>query len=376
MKKIYSQLLLTMFTLIVITGCKEDDELHTNVSPVANLYAPEDNTFFNLGAQSTAVFEWEAAKAEDNGVVLYDVVFDLEDGDFSDPLYVVPADGNGLQRMLSLSFAELNKIAGMAGIAPEATGKLKWTVWSSKGINVKETTLSRIIEVERPAGFPPPAELYITGTATEGGDDLSQAILMKQTSASIFEIYTSLKPGEYSFASRNTGTPDVFFIEGDKLKADGTTTYDGEEKVYRVRLDFSNGTTEVTEITTVELWFPPFGEFLFELTYAGNGIWEALNKPIEFKQEDWGRDERYKFRFMITTGGSVSEEWFGSSNRDNQRATDDSPASYYYMVPDLSGSDWDYTFKFNGNIDMNNADIKVMFNTDVPEYTHSVTLAQ
>ncbi len=374
MKNILSYIVLTtLAAIIVLTGCENEETLsHTQVSPVTDLYAPEDGAFLNLGAQSAAVFEWNAAKAEDNGVVLYEVVFDTEAGDFSDPVYTLPADGNGLQRTLNLPFSELNRIAGMAGIQPEETGVLKWTVLSSKGINVQVPAASRLIEVQRSAGFPAPDELYLAGSATEGGEGLDHAIPMKKTSANTFEVYAALKEGQYYFASRKEGTPDTYYIENGKLKAEGATTVTGGEQVYRIRVDFSSAATEVAAIETVALYFSPNDAFLFELPYTGNGTWGIEDAPIEFKQEDWGRDERYKFRFMVNANGSTVEEWYGSTNADNSRPDENTAESYWFMVP-VTNDRWANTFKFNGAVDNNQADIQVIFNTSVPEYTHTVT---
>lgn len=375
MKNLISKLFFIAAALVAV-GCETDDSLsHTEVSPVEALYSPEDNTFYNLGAQSSAVFEWQAARAEDNGVVMYEVAFDEEGGDFSEPIYVIPSDGKGLQRTLNLSFTVLNQIAGMAGIEPENTGKLQWTVWSSKGINVEKSNLIRTIEVERPGGFPTPDELFITGTATEAGDDLASAIPMKKTGATTFEVYTSLSEGEYQLATRNTGTPETYFIEGEKLKAEGTTTYSGEEKVYRIKVDFSDGSVELTEIQKLELWFAPNGEFLFELPYAGNGTWLADDEFIEFRQESWGRDERYKFKFTVVKNGETQEEWFGSTNADNSRPDANTSPAYWYMVP-VTNDHWANTFKFATEVDMSTVDIEVIFNTEVPEYIHNVTIVE
>lgn len=373
MKTIFTKLILMSITAFII-GCSDDDTLsHTEVSSVNALYAPEDNTFMNLGAQSSALFEWQAAKAEDSGVVLYDVAFDTEEGDFSDPVYVMPSDGKGFQQTLNLPFSELSRIAGMAGIQPENTGKLKWTVFASKGLNIQQSEVSRVIEVERPGGFPTPDELYLTGTATETGDDLSAASAFTKTGASTFEIYTALKAGEYQLVTRNTGTPDTYFIEGNKLRADGSATYEAGEAVHRIRIDFSDGSVTVAQVEKMELWFAPFGEFLFELPYAGNGTWKAENEYIEFKQESWGRDERYKFRMTLTEGGNTLEEWYGSANADNVRPDENTPGSYWYMVP-APDDDWTNTFKFGDAADESNVDIEVIFNTEVPEYTHVVTV--
>jgi len=367
--------LLGVFTVLVsLFSCQEDAELNTQVTPVNALYSPENNAYMNLGAQSSAIFEWEAAKAADNGVVLYDVVFDREDGDFSNPLYLLPSDGRGLQRRLTLPFSELNKVAQMAGIQPEGVGKLQWSVQSSKGVNVQPLMDIRTIEVARPAGFPAPDELYLLGSATEVGETLSDAILMKRTSANTFEAYTSLKEGSYHFASRNSGEPDTFFIDGEKLRADGETEHSGDQKVYRIRVDFSNGTTELTEIRKVELWFAPNDVFLTDLPYEANGTWSISDFPIEFRQEDWGRDERYKFRFTTKDAeGNELEEWFGSTNADNQRPTESTGPAYWYMVP-VSNDRWSNSFKFATEVDNAEVDISVIFNAEVSNYTHVVSV--
>jgi len=373
MKNIYSKLLLIVCTLFLV-GCEDDDTLsHTNVSAVNALYAPADNTFFDLSAQSSAVFEWEGAKAEDNGVVLYDVVFDRENGDFSNPVYIMPSDGNGFQNTLNISFTELNKIAGMAGIESETIGKLKWTVYSSKGLNIQKSAVSGIFEVQRPGGFPTPDQLFITGSGSENGDDAATALPFKKVGATTFEIYTELKAGDYKFITRKNGTPEVFYINGTDLKQDGATTYAGEDKVYKITIDFSDGSTTMTEIQKIELWFPPLGEYLFEYTYAGAGVWKADNKLITFKEETWGKDERYKFKFTVANGDTTSEEWYGSVNADNNRPDANSSASYWYMVP-VSNDFWSNSFKFATELDGSNVNAEINFSASVPAYTHSFTI--
>lgn len=372
MKNIYSKVVLVLLSILAI-GCNDDDTLsHTNVSPVNNLYAPADNTFYDLGAQSSAVFEWESAKAEDNGVVLYDVVFDREDGDFSDPVYIMPSDGKGFQPALNISFTQLNKIAEMAGIATESIGKLKWTVYSSKGLNVEKTSVFGIFEVQRPGGFPMPDQLFITGSGSEGGENAADAVPFKKTGASNYEIYTMLKAGDYKFITRKTGTPETYYIENGDLKAEGKTTYSGEDKIYKITIDFSDGSTTMTEIKKVELFFSPTDQYLFEYTYAGKGIWKADNKPIEFKQEGWGRDERYKFKFTIDNAGTAGEQWYGSVNADNNRPDANSPDSYWYMVP-VTNDRWSNSFKFASDVDNKNVNAVIDFSATIPAYTHSFT---
>ncbi|PWB26012.1 SusE domain-containing protein [Flavobacterium sp. HTF] len=373
MKNIYSKLVLILCAVFLVS-CDNDELSHTNVSAVNALYSPANNKFFDLNAPNgSAVFEWEAAKAEDNGVVLYDVVFDKENGDFSKPVYVMPSDGGGLQKTLTLSFSALNKIAVLAGLPSETVGKLKWTVHSSKGINVQTSAVSGIFEVQTPSGFPAPDQLFITGTGSETGTTVANAQAFKNIGNSRFEIYTKLSAGTYKFITRKNGTPEVFSINNGKLKEDGETTYTGADKVYKIVVDFSTAVTTFTEITKIELWFPPRSEYMFEYAYAGGGIWKAANKKIEFKQESWGRDERYKFKFTVVNGTTTSEEWYGSINRDNSRPDANTAASFWYMVP-ASSDFWDNCFKFASAVDNKNVNAEINFSAASPAYTHSFTI--
>lgn len=373
MKNIYSKLLIVICAVFLVSCDNDETMSHTNVSAVNALYSPADNKFFDLGAQSSAIFEWEAAKAEDNGAVLYDVVFDRESGDFSKPVYTIPSDGKGFQNKLNISFTELNKIAEMAGIQSESIGKLKWTVHSTKGLNVQKSSVSGIIEVQRPGGFPTPDQLFITGTASENGETVADAQSFKKTGATSFEIYTKLKAGSYKFITRKNGTPEVFYISDAKLKQDGATTYAGESKVYKIKVDFSDGSTTMTEIKKIELWFPPLSAYLFEYTYSGGGIWKAANKHIDFKVESWGKDERYKFKFTVVNGTTTSEEWYGSVNGDNNRPDASTAASYWYMVP-VTNDFWNNCFKFATAIDNSNVNAEINFSAAATAYTHSFTI--
>lgn len=366
--------LLMMAASVFITSCDDDDSINTNITPVKTLFAPADNLFVKLAptTEASVVFEWEQSRAEDGTLVLYEVAFDKESGDFSSPVYKLVSDNKGLENSLTLSHKELNKIANFAGIPSLGTGKLKWTVLASKGINVMQAEAVRNIEVERPAGFAEiPADLYLTGDATEGGADLANAIKFKQTASGVFELYTSLQAGTYQLVDRLTATRKTFSIDGTQIKQDGSTTVTGD-KVYRIRLDFNNAAASVMEVKKVELWFAPDGAFWFDLPYVGNSAWEATDKSIVFRQEGWGRDERYKFRFTFDDGGVEKFEWFGSSNADNQRPTATSPPAYWFMFP-VSDDRWQNSFKFDGAVDNNTADVRVTF-SPTAAYTHQVVV--
>jgi hypothetical protein len=373
---IYKVFCTTLLVLVCIAGCKKDKSLdHTQVTAVNAIFAPANDAYIKLDPKAGSTdFQWEQARAEDGGVVLYEVVFDKIDGDFSKPLFSYPSEGNGLYNRLTLSHTELNKIASNAGIESLATGKIKWTVRSSKGVNVQQSADVRTLELERPAGFSEiPADLYLTGAASEGGDDLSKAIQFKKTATGVFEVYTALKPGAYHFAERNTGTPKTFSVDADNLKNGGSVDYTGGQKVYRIQVDFNTASVSYTEVVSIGLFFSADNKVIFNLPYTSNGLFVASNQPVVFHQESWGRDERYKFQVNVKKAdGTAAVEWMGSTNRDNQAATADTPPSYFNVVP-VDNSQYDFSFKFDHSADNHNVDVILKLNAE-STYTHTVTV--
>jgi hypothetical protein len=342
---------------------------------VSRLNAPVADKYIKLqpATSATVSFEWDQARAEDGSLVLYEVMIDKDGGDFSNPIAKITSDGGGVQNKLTLSHKDLNSIAGKAGIAALATGKLKWTVNASKGYNILPAAESRTIEVERPNGFAEiPVDVFLTGDATEAGADLAQAVKLKSTAPGVFEIYTSLKDGKYKFVDRNTGTPTTYFIDGDALKEGGESTQSGGTKVYRLRLDFNNTAASITEITAIGLWFAPENGIMYDLNYTAKGVWTFENKLINFHQESWGRDERYKFRVSVKAAdGTAGTEWYGSSNADNNRPTAATPLSFWELRLIANSDQYNYCYKFASEVDTKNCDVKLYFSPD-KTYTHEV----
>lgn len=375
MKTTFIKLTIITSLLLAFVGCSKDDDLkNTHVTAVKTLYEPADgkSVVLQSSASATLYFEWEPAKAEDSGMVLYEVAFDKEGGDFSNPVYRMASDNNGGYNHVTISHKQLNKIAAMAGIGSAETGKLIWTVFSSKGINDVQAEESRTLEITRLAGFADvPVDVYVTGEGSEGGTDLSKASVMKATANGEFEIFTKLIAGKpYYFTDAKVGTPRQFYTENGLLKEGTTTCTVAKTGVYRINLDFNVGSAVYSEITDIQLFFCPTNSFLFSLDYTGNGVWTAKSKPITFKQESWGRDERYKFKMTtLNSTGDTVEIWWGTPNTDS-RPTANSPASYYYLYV-VDNSQWNGKFKFAGEMDNAMVDVSVYFQAENP-YTHSV----
>lgn len=378
MKNILIRLLTLSLLASLLGACNSDGLIRDlGVIPVQKLYTPDNGTTIDLDANGSLFFEWEPALAEDSGTPLYEVVFDKEGGDFSAPIATLASGNNGADTKVTLTHKQINRVAANAGIESAEQGTLKWTVYSSRGHMPLKAKEERTLTVTRLAGFADiPEQVYITGEASEGGTNLNNALILKRIEDGEFEIYTKLKadvPFYFTNSTSEGGT--TYSIANGLLEEEGTTTV-SKEGVYRITLDYTTGSASYNLIEGIGFFFSPDNSLLFELPYVGNGIFRAEAQTVTFKQEGWGRDERYKFRMFIRANGEegdlIEEEW-GTENATDSRPTPDSPDAYYHMKI-VAPSQWDNKWKLMGDFDGVAADYTIYLQTDIPHYTHSITL--
>lgn len=336
MKKILIKLFTVASFIFALIACSDDGEVRDlDVTAVGSLYEPDNGKSIVLQASASATlfFEWAPARAEDSGMVLYEVAFDEADGDFSDPLFVAAADNNGGSNHATFTHKQLNKIAALAGIESAQQGTLKWTVFSSKGINPMKAEEERTLTLTRLSGLADiPDNLYITGAATESGNDLSNALMMKKLADGEFEIYTQLTEGEsFKFVSATTGTPLEFSLEGEKIVEGGSSSVT-KTGVYKYYLDFNIGSFTTKEVTKVNL-FLNWSQMKIELPYKGYGVWELTNHTITGLSGGENSDDRYKFRMESSTGET---EWRAINNDSKPTGNE----AYYYMVEKNNVEQW------------------------------------
>ncbi len=360
--------------LLLATGCDKDywsTDIETSITPVTTA-APANNISLALDPLSNAVvtFEWTTAKTGNNTPVYYKLLFVKEGGSFSAPVFAFNAAGQGTKNTLTLSHRDLNKVANKAGIKALEKGKLQWTVVASNGVASDTSADRKVLELERPVGFAEnPTEVFLSGSATEGGADISKALRFKKLSEGVFELYSSLNTGTYNIIDKITGTPLSFALEGSLIKEGGAVNSPAAVKTaYRINLDFNTATAKLTEIQEVGLWFAAYNKITNTLTYDGGGVWKAADMAIVFKQESWGKDDRYKFRVVEKDmNGDVKNIFQASATKDNNKPTSSTAASYFYFKSN-DGSQWDYTYKFEK--ESAKADLLVKFQGD--NYTHQV----
>jgi hypothetical protein len=368
MKTFFRSSFMVLLSIIAFSSCKKDTRtLDINLAPVSTLSAPSDQTDIKLQPATGAsmVFQWNATQAADGDLVLYEIAFDKPDGDFSKPVYKTVSDGSGVQTQATVSQKDLNKIASLAGVQSSSSGKVKWAVIASKAANTKLSTVTRTLTIERPAGFATlPANLYITGTATEGGADITKAVQLKKTADGIFELYTSLQAGIYQLIDQPNANGTKYFVDANGIIQLGSslTTVTGATKTYRLSYDFNVATTQATEIQSLGLYMSAYNTEIGQLNYVGNSTWEAAKIPVTFYPFSWGRDERFKFILHTPTG----LEYYGSANANNV-APAGQPADYFYLFP-VTNDQWSNTYKFDPAADTHNVKADVYFKASGPYY--------
>lgn len=335
MKTIINKWTALLLAGIAFGACSEQTEYDdTSFSAVERLLYPSDGDQVDLIEQADAnlYFEWEVSEV---GTPVYTVVFmDAEKHEVGRYL----ADNNGQKASLKMLHSQLNQVAGDAGIEPDATGDLYWTVCAGLGGAEKlSTDEPHRLTVTRYATIDAPVRLYVTGEGSEFTDDPAQAQEMRNLGDGRFEIYTKFT-GAFSFINRNeAGNKRTFGVseEGRLVEAaDAAGTGDG---IYHVVVDFNESTVTMERIESVKYHYCWTPDPSAEMEYAGNGVWKYDICWTE-------NDSRYRFDVVID---GVDYIWGYSNSNMSSAPTSLTGSSYNISMRKTEDIDqWSYGFKF------------------------------
>ncbi len=307
MKKIYHFICLLMLGIIV--SCSED----SNMDPIgewelagATLTSPANNAQVVLNdalPASKIRFQWQAAQASNRFVVKYEVVLvPAGSSNYDNPIYKI-TPGNGGKDVSAEATAQQIDYALWAACHPAgATVALEWAVLA-KAID-KVTVTKQTATFTRFQTEYMPETLFLTGTATEVGDDVTKAVAMRaQTNAArnptfVFDVYTTLTEGNtYQFRDQPINTSKVFGGGEGVLQGCGVAITAPETGQYRVTVNLNTNTYSLLKI---DKWSLVGGaveggwEGDVPLTYQGNGVWKSKinfvsqNDFIFRANADWG----------------------------------------------------------------------------------------
>ena len=367
MKKIFR--ILSAF-LVLATACQKEYVLNTDFSMPTSLSSPSSVTL-DVTSSSVVELSWQGGGAADGGIVLYEVLFDREGGDFSDPLTVLPSD-LGAYQTLTLTHATLNTIARKAGIKPNESGNFIWTVRGSKGGESKLYNGYETLRVTRGEGIDNiPEHLYISGSgAKESGQEFRVA------SEGLYIIYTQAGAGEIKMSSEKGGGYAFYADENGKLnEGDGAyVLYEAPSTgLVRITVDFNTLGFKVEEIDPKVrcIWGATYADIAI-LEYQGNGKFVGDGDVVFYGPGREGTpswcswvEERYYFIAKV----NGEELCWGSATSGGNATTPDGTAEFY-QIAEFPWSQWDNLWKMDHAYDLSHLTFTIDTNKD-NTWTHS-----
>lgn len=371
---------------LIGTSCVEEYTLDTEFTPPTNLTGPEIVDLSD-GLNGSVLLSWDGGGAVNGTYVLYELVMDVQNGDFSEPIHTQVADLGGIQ-CITLSYKQLNVIARNAGVEPEQTATLKWTVKASKGGISKIVESAKKMTITRGAGISViPEKLYLYGTATEengvGGQEF------RRSADGTFMIYTKLQAGTINFKnSSGTGATEYYYDKATgKLKeANGDYELTGDERLVKVVVDFNALTMDIKSVNKLCIMWADTDLPIYEdeFTYVGKGDFLLAGKELAiphrhpgWPEGQYSSDPIYFFKIDMD-----EIEYIWGSNGQNG-ATSGTPVinqilddnTTYAKMQGDSGLRWGRSWRFPQLVQNQKCDIMVHTCKDGMLY-HSIELTK
>ena len=380
-------LFLTAVLAVTAAACDSDEKDTGAEISAPQLYFPKDQYAIDITTGLSVIFEWENATT---GNVVYQVLFDSEEGDFSDPVYVATSDANGFEPSLEIETGTLSTIATLCGGLPGQTLDIKWTVRSIQGTEqAADGQNARTLIVSLPNTVSPlPATLAIGGTASEGetagkfnaalpvGTTKGKHIADRESGA--MECFTKLTTGG-TFTVKDNFDRYYALEEGGIIRCtyeEATENSVETDGVYWIYINFNTMKWSMKRIETVEFWNHPWfgGASQEEMDYVGNGVWEIVDYAWVVTNGS-ATDTRYYF--LATYDDGSVERWSFWDDDCRNNATPEADPKFYniYRFTHSSLTDeWAHTWKTRENIN-EGADKLATFrvhmnNTDKADYYH------
>lgn len=347
----------TFFALIIsimIWGCEEESNLQPEgewvLSKPALIQFNDSNKLVldESDPLSEIKFSWDEAVSSASYGVYYEVAIDSVDAiDADNPILSFNADNGGISTSAIITTLEMNEALYVAGYKADEELELQWSVTASclskTSSDNAEVTMVRYDD----------DNLYLSGSATEVGDNVSCAILMNRLvdatgeKLNLYESYTRLTASE-SFMVYN-GSSECAIAYGvdseDNLVRDGAAITVDEEGIYRINIDFDAMTISYFKIDRMAL----IGDALENswnsdeaLEYQGLGVWQAdisfinAGSYIIRANNDW----QGIIKQVSGTDNEVVREDFGNEYGYSFDNFQQSEAGYYTVTLTLTGDEY------------------------------------
>lgn len=299
MKRIHLYLLF-LASAFGIWSCEEE----SNMAPLGQwdisapvLSAPATGTTLDLNAGTSAsevTFQWNPATTTNRFQVAYKFV-------------LVPAASQGVENpIMEIVPANSGKALSVKATAAE----IDYALWAKcypagQSVNLKWVVVARAIEKENMASAPITIKrfsteyktetMFITGVATEAGENIANATPMRAQKDAAgkptgkFDVYIRLTSGSsFHFRDKATATSKIFGGTGGNLQACGTpVAAPSASGIYRVTVDLVDNKYKLDKIDHWGLVgdnVPGGWGGDVPLAYKGNGVWEGkvdFQKPYD-----------------------------------------------------------------------------------------------
>lgn len=306
----------------------------------------------------TVTFSWLPAKSTAGYAITYSVVFDtLGSANFDTPIMEIPSSNGGKDLSVSLSFEKINEFLSFSGYSVTDLSTLSWAV--------KAKSLDRLAYAQNKISFKRfpteliPTKLYVSGTATENNNVLSNAIEMQRLKNSsgalsnIHEIYTSLTAGNtYKFYSEKSLPSHQYGGSNNKLVKSGSPILVKETGQYRISVNLDDNSYTLLKIDKWSVVGDPInGGWGGDepLTYQGGGIWKAsltLVNPGNFVFRANGNWDYLLKKIVGSTNKLVMESQAAAQGASVQDLNSTVTGNYFVTL-NLSATGYTYTIEID-----------------------------
>ena len=362
MKKL--RILFCAFLALSFWSCEEEDNLDLigewELAQPMFQSVPETLVLNESSPAEEIRFNWDPAISSEDYQVRYTVVMDtLGSEDYSTPILSKASENAGKATTVSFSASEIDLALSYGGYQADSNAEVVVAVLATSidktASDVQEVSIKRFATEYKPQ------QLYLTGSATEAGTDLSQAVQMralKNAEGELtykFEAYTHLEAGEnFRIVSQRQMPAHVYGGNDGNLLKNGDHLNVSEAGEYKMTVDLQADTYELKKVDYLSV----VGDVIPNgwggdeaLEYQGDGIWQRhmyLQTPeggaggFLFRLNgDWG----YLFKRI---SGTQNQLYMESQAGEAGIEIQDIPlasAGNYIVTVDLSGDTYTYSLE-------------------------------